>query len=460
MIRPKTSKDDNFSEENLIGKTIVDPEGTIIGKCVSVFEDEKKRKRMKVAIKTKIASDFIVEETIPVNLINRIGEVILLKKKFDIAPIALDDIITVEIITSRVEEIQEKTEIKKSPPTKKKEIPRKEMISEEKKVKKKKKGKTLSFTEIFSEIKQTKDQEAKEILINSLLQLLKKNISRRKKVLELLFENLATSDVQVRYLIIEIFEQMQKKYPKYLVQVIVTGLKSMYNEPNKDLEKRLIEIYTKLVTENSKDLPINELKSFFKKVMIQHEECKSITKNHIHNLNVKIFINNFEVQEIFVKLYLLEILNNKTDTTEFAELLEDYNAIIIAYTLIQEFNLKSRNKILAKKSVKIIHNEAFLETIEKIMTLYNKGNIKELSEIFDPKLGIIFSNKIISNIVKHRIHDVLANVSILPLNIFSSYFHDYENRTVQIIYELINKQEINAQIIFIGDKTYISPMDV
>ena len=65
MIRQKPSKDSDFSEENMIGKTIVDPEGTIIGKCVGLIEDEKNRQRIQVAITTEIASEFVVEETIP-----------------------------------------------------------------------------------------------------------------------------------------------------------------------------------------------------------------------------------------------------------------------------------------------------------------------------------------------------------------------------------------------------------
>ncbi|MHA1124810.1 MAG: hypothetical protein ACTSO7_02900 [Candidatus Heimdallarchaeota archaeon] len=461
MMRSKNPKDDDFSEENMVGKTIVDPEGTIIGTCVGIFEDEKKRQRMKIAVKTQISSDFVVEETIPFNFINRIGEVILLKKKFKIAPIALEDIITIEITPGKVKEVSEEPKEKKEPIQPK--VKSSKPVSELKEVKVSKtkmKSKEISFDKIFSDIQQTKDQESKLILINSFLQSHKSSTSKRKKVMKEIFGKLATSDVQIRYKIVEILEQIAKNCPKYLVQEIILGLESIYNEPNKDIEKKFIDIYTKLVTDHSKDLPITKLRNFFEKVIIKHEICQSISTNQIHNLNVKIFINNFVVQEILVNLYLREILKNKTDTTEFVGLLEDYNAIIIAYTLIQEFNLKTRKKILERKSLKIIHNEAFLETIDKIMTLYNDGNIKELSEIFDPKLGITFSNNLISNIVKHRIHDVLANVSILPLNIFSAYFQDDENRTVQIIYELINKQEINAQIIFIGDKTYISPMDV
>jgi sporulation protein YlmC with PRC-barrel domain len=466
MLRSKPPKDEEFSEENMIGKTIVDPEGTIIGTCVGIFEDEKKRQRMKVAIKTEIASDFVVGETIPINLINRIGEVILLKKKFEIEPIALEDIISIEIPGSKVEEMLEKPEEEKPvdeivPIEPKKKVSKTNNLPKQiEEQKEKKKSKAITFDEIYSDVKQTQDKDARKILINSLLQTIKKSSSQRKKVLTEIFENLVTSDVQKRYLIVEILEHIALNCPNYLLQEIVQGLEAIYNEPNKDIEKRFIEIYNKLVSEKNEDLPFTGLKNFFESVLIKQEVCTKITKNHIHNLNVKIFINNFEVQEILVNLYLQEMLKNTTDTTEFAELLQDYNAIIIAYTLIQEFDLKSRATILKKKSLKSSYNVAFIETIEKIVNLYNEGNIKELSEIFDPKLGITFSHKIISNIVKDKIHDVLANVSILPLNIFSAYFQDDENRTVQIIYELINKREISAQIIFIEDKTYIAPMDV
>ncbi len=94
MIRSKTPKDEEISEENLIGKSIVDPNGHIIGKCIGVFEDDKKKLRLKITVRTELDSDFVVEETIPTQLIKNIGEVILLKKEFEIQPIALEDIVT------------------------------------------------------------------------------------------------------------------------------------------------------------------------------------------------------------------------------------------------------------------------------------------------------------------------------------------------------------------------------
>ena len=103
---------------------------------------------------------------------------------------------------------------------------------------------------------------------------------------------------------------------------------------------------------------------------------------------------------------------------------------------------------------------AFLDSIKNIIQYFREGKVKKLVEIFDPKLGITFSNKLIAKIVKLRINTVLSNVSILPLEMFSSFFDDDENRTVQIIFDLINKKEINAQIIFIEEKTFIAPTNL
>ena len=97
MIRSRVPKDEELTEDNLVGKSIVDPDGNIIAKCIALFEDEKKKMRMRIAIKTDIDSDFTVKETIPLSLISKIGEVILLKKSFEIEPVSVQDIIQIEI---------------------------------------------------------------------------------------------------------------------------------------------------------------------------------------------------------------------------------------------------------------------------------------------------------------------------------------------------------------------------
>ena len=50
-----------------------------------------------------------------------------------------------------------------------------------------KKSKAINFEEVFSEINQTKDQDARKVLINSLLQTMKRSTSKRKKVLVEIF---------------------------------------------------------------------------------------------------------------------------------------------------------------------------------------------------------------------------------------------------------------------------------
>ena len=130
MSRSKTLKDEEISEENLIGKSIVDPKGHIIAKCVGVFEDDKKKLRMKMAIKTELDSDFVVEETLPVQLIKNIGEVILLKKAFEIQPIAIEDIVTFKVPDETADFPQiEKPEVKtKAVPVKKEVITKKQEV--------------------------------------------------------------------------------------------------------------------------------------------------------------------------------------------------------------------------------------------------------------------------------------------------------------------------------------------
>ena len=96
-MRSRVPKDEDFTEENLVGKAIVDPNGDIIAKCIGLIEDEKKKIKMRITIKTELGSDFEVEEKIPVNLIKQIGSVILLKKSFEIQPIATEDIVTFDM---------------------------------------------------------------------------------------------------------------------------------------------------------------------------------------------------------------------------------------------------------------------------------------------------------------------------------------------------------------------------
>ena len=153
------------------------------------------------------------------------------------------------------------------------------------------------------------------------------------------------------------------------------------------------------------------------------------------------------------------IIKKKEDAKEFAQFLKSYNAIIIAYSLLTAFKQSEWKVFLDSPQLENTFEKPFIESIEKILKQFNSGNIKEISDIVDPKLGYQFSNQIIQKMIKLQINDVLAQVSILPIDILSSFFNDDDNRTIQIIYELINKQEIAAQIIFIDGKTFISPRD-
>lgn len=468
MIRSKAPKDEEISEENLIGKSIVDPNGHILAKCVGVFEDDKKKLRLKIAIKTKLDSDFVVKETIPVQLIKNIGEVILLKRAFEIEPIAIEDIVTFEVI----EEITESSETEKqdmipetvpddpAPTTEKQEGIK--QVSKKPTTKSGKKARSQhleQFNDSFQSILEEKDIQIRNVRIVEFVKTLRSNKRFTKKAIQLLVAKMTEADLITRNIAATILNHLSESNALLLVPYFREGLESLYNEPSKDVEHLITNYLTRTATNaNSNILQVN-FQSFFDKLIIKRTICKNITRNRMHNLNLKIFVNNFHVQDILIYYYLKRIIKKKEDAQEFAQYLKNYNAIIIAYSLLTAFKQSEWKAFLDSPQLKDTFEKPFIESIEKILEQFNNANIKEISDIVDPKLGYQFSNQIIQKMIKLQINDVLANVSILPINILSSFFNDDDNRTIQIIYELINKQEIAAQIVFIDGKTFISPRD-
>lgn len=468
MIRSKTPKDEEISEENLIGKSIVDPNGHILAKCVGVFEDNKKKLRLKIAIKTKLDSDFVVKETIPVQLIKNIGEVILLKKDFEIQPIAIEDIVTFEV----PEEITGSSETRK-PGEKIETVPVEQVtVNEKQEVIKKDSNKTSTkpgkktksqhieqFNDSFQTILEEKDIQIRNVRIVEFVKMLTTNKRFTKKAIQLLVAKMTEADLDTRNITAIILNYLSESTPLLLVPYFREGLELLYNEPSKDVEQLITNYLTRTATNaNSNILQVN-FQSFFDKLIIKRKICKNITRNRIHNLNLKIFVNNFYVQDILIYYYLKRIIKKKEDAQEFAQFLKNYNAIIIAYSLLTAFKQSEWDAFLNSPQLENTFEKPFIKSIEKILEQFNSGNIKEISDIVDPKLGYQFSNQLIQKMIKLQINDVLAQVSILPINILSSFFNDDDNRTMQIIYELINKQEIAAQIVFIDGKTFIAPRD-
>ncbi|NHJ84750.1 MAG: hypothetical protein FK734_04765 [Asgard group archaeon] len=460
-------KEEEYSEENLIGKSIVDPKGDIIAKCIGIFEDDKKKLRLKIAIKTELDSDFIVQETIPISLINKIGEVILLKKSIDIQPVKIEEIVTFELPPefNLVEDQKIKTtendlavQIEKGKEQQKEEEKVEKEIQEiNNKIDDKKQiKKESSCREIFEEILNINDSETKNKKIQVLIKKIQGNKAFCKQSLLELFDMMHTPEIKVRLTAAEILNELSKTMSELIYPNFLEIIKSVYNEPSKEVEKLLIEFATNLAVQyNSKlvDLKLNE---FFTDLLFERKFCKTIGNNRIHTINQKIFANNFEVQEYIITKYLQKIQEEKDDALEFAELLSDYNAILIAYVLIKNYHEAEWDKIINSKYIKKVLDIRFIESINNILQYFIDGNMKELSEMLDPKLGYTIANKIITNMVKFRITDYLSNISILPLEVLTSFFKDDENRTVQIVFELINKHEIDAQIVFIEDKTYIT----
>ncbi|NHJ46471.1 MAG: hypothetical protein FK733_01665 [Asgard group archaeon] len=471
MSRARTSKESDFSEENLVGKSIVDPKGNIVAKCIALIEDDKKKVHMRIAITTDIGSEFVVEELIPVSSISKIGEVILLKKATEIKPVAIEDIVSFEI--PELQTIEESNDNKQSNDNSTSSdksniltasesyLPSDELKTVSKKdfdIEKYDKIVDVSLIDELNEIANSKNG-IRPSKIRKFVSDINTKASRRKTAIKSILNQFSESEIPKRLAASEILIELSEINASSLIPSFKQGLIHTYNEPSKEVEGNLLKYLIKVASQNNKMFAKLKLNKFFEKLIIKRDICKPITMNRIHNINLKIFVNNFETQEIIISNYL-KIITKKTKKSDvFSLLLKDYNAILIAYSLIRTFKENNWSEFLNSNNIKKVFDEPFRNSIDRIIQNFLEGNIKALSEIIDPKLGFNYSNKIITNMIKFRLDDFLSNVSILPLDVLTAFFQDDEKRAVKIIFDLINRNEINAQIVFIEDKTYISFRD-
>ena len=481
MIRIRAPKTEDFTEENLVGKSIVDPNGDIIAKCISLFEDDKKKMRMRISIKTDISSDFIVDETIPVSYISNIGEVILLKKSFKIEPIIMADIISFDILDPEKadEKLEaEKTiekEVEKEIPEKKQEKsidikiehvvvkPTKKLASKSLEETSKKAAKSSTsakskqtINEIFNNIMQSTDAESKKTKIDKLVKQINRTKAFRKKAIKYLLQQMQSFDLDIRKSTAEIFNEYVILNFEEAKRYFIDLLKSIYSEPSKEIEEIIIEYLTFIASKANSELVDQKLNEFLNDLIIERKICKTVSFNRIHSLNLRIFMQNYSIQEIICNGYLTKILQEPNNAEDIANSLKDYHAIVIAYSIIRSFEQDEWPSILASKSIQKSFDEHFINSITNIIKHFKNGDIRKLKDTLDPKLGKEISSKIITDMIKFRIDDFLSNVSLLPLDVITSFFQDEKNEVLQIIFELINRNEIKAQVIFIEDKTYIS----
>ncbi|MHA1630735.1 MAG: hypothetical protein ACTSVS_11180 [Candidatus Heimdallarchaeota archaeon] len=478
-IRP--FREDNNSSEKLVGKPIVDPKGDIIATCAEVFEDEKKKKHMRLSVKTEIGTDFIVEETIPVSAISKIGEVILLKKTFNIKPIPVEEIVTFEIqevktpkektippSEEREKDTQQKSQaeqgtdktIEKQPPeaTKATPLPKQkepEVIQTEPKEESKKTTQRTTVKILLEELLTLEDPTQKQTLKEQLVKKIKKSKTNQKTILKGIVRYLASPELPTRLEMAELLTKIVRQEYEIVIPYFSELLTAAYNEPDKKIESVLCNSLTRVAIEANSKLVTPKMEKFFNDLIINHKLCKTISFSRIHNLNLKIFVNNYDMQTLIVSKYIKQIFVKKSGN-DYADALKDFNAVIIANSLIRFFSPEKWQPFINLPAVKKTFDEHFIATINTILTSFVEGNIKTLTDIIKPKLGTDLSKKIVQNMIKTRIDDFLTNISIIPLDVMTSFFQDDNNMTVQILYDLINKNEINAQIIFIEEKTYIA----
>ncbi|MHA1825887.1 MAG: hypothetical protein ACTSUA_04430, partial [Candidatus Heimdallarchaeota archaeon] len=309
-IRP--FREDDNSSEKLVGKPIVDPKGDIIATCAEVFEDEKKKKHMRLSVKTEIGTDFIVEETIPVSAISKIGEVILLKKTFNIKPIPVEEIVTFEIqevktpkektippSEEREKDTQQKSQaeqgtdktIEKQPPeaTKATPLPKQkepEVIQTEPKEESKKTTQRTTVKILLEELLTLEDPTQKQTLKEQLVKKIKKSKTNQKTILKGIVRYLASPELPTRLEMAELLTKIVRQDYEIVIPYFSELLTAAYNEPDKKIESVLCNSLTRVAIEANSKLVTPKMEKFFNDLIINHKLCKTISFSRIHNLNL------------------------------------------------------------------------------------------------------------------------------------------------------------------------------
>ncbi|MBD3190712.1 MAG: hypothetical protein GF308_08705 [Candidatus Heimdallarchaeota archaeon] len=522
MNNSKSSKEEEFSKENLFDKFIVDPNGNIIGKCVGIVIDKKKKKHLRIAVKTELDSYFEIEQTIPEKLVKQIGEIILLKKEFEIPPISPEDIVTFEIPkeTPRSEKQQtqkkedsisgketerqlereqpetglSKKQIKPSEtrrPSNEKAMKKVQSIktndnaekeqSKKSKVKSEesiildtiqkygtqtdsveifpttKKDEKLSFKEWFSIINQEKDEEEKEKQINRIIEAIKIDMNLGDKITKLLLEKLETTDLQMRLTATICIEKIIEKFPELIIPDYEKLLLTTYTESNIEIQEQLIKTLTYPLLSRREEIQTIPLEAFFEELIIS----KSIGKNShlakIHKINLKLFANDFIIQQILVCKYLKALFNNQEQNKKYLNYISEFNTFIISLVLFLRFSSDKWEVFFNIDSLTDFFQQSFIDSIQENLQLIDKADISQLNKLTENYYGIKLSKKIVEEIIKRKINEVMTNIDIIPSNILFSYFQKEEEEIRSIIFDLISRKEINVKFAIIDNKEFFKP---
>ncbi|MHA1744242.1 MAG: hypothetical protein ACTSV6_08335, partial [Candidatus Heimdallarchaeota archaeon] len=176
----------------------------------------------------------------------------------------------------------------------------------------------------------------------------------------------------------------------------------------------------------------------------------------IHDATLKVVSGNFQLARIAIKVRLKFIAKGGKLASRCAEELEDYNATLIGLAIIESFTFEEAEKLVNSSIFKKL-GPIFVEVIQKMISAYKEGSLKQLIEVVDTKIEI--PTTVIERFYEIKINKALEGIKNIPIDILLNNKIITSEEAEQIIYRLIVQKKINAAITMNNGKTFITSLD-
>ncbi len=275
--------------------------------------------------------------------------------------------------------------------------------------------------------------------------------------LSLLPKMMQLSDEQhqeVRLAVAQELQVLAEKQPQLFSGYFLEIFENIYDEPIEAIREHLIKTLYNIAMKKP-EIASEGLEQFFEEVMVG-KRVPEVPAKVIHDATLKVVSGNFQLARIAIKVRLKFIAKGGKLASRCAEELEDYNATLIGLAIIESFTFEEAEKLVNSSIFKKL-GPIFVEVIQKMISAYKEGSLKQLIEVVDTKIEI--PTTVIERFYEIKINKALEGIKNIPIDILLNNKIITSEEAEQIIYRLIVQKKINAAITMNNGKTFITSLD-
>ena len=262
--------------------------------------------------------------------------------------------------------------------------------------------------------------------------------------LSLLPKMMQLSDEQhqeVRLAVAQELQVLAEKQPQLFSGYFLEIFENIYDEPIEAIREHLIKILYNIAMKKP-EIASEGLEQFFEEVMVG-KRVPEVPAKVIHDATLKVVSGNFQLARIAIKVRLKFIAKGGKLASRCAEELEDYNATLIGLAIIESFTFEEAEKLVNSSIFKKL-GPIFVEVIQKMISAYKEGSLKQLIEVVDTKIEI--PTTVIERFYEIKINKALEGIKNIPIDILLN------NKIIKVAnvgFEIQNEIEIICMLIMV-----------